>query len=231
MKKQKILVNLDSLMDTRLGCVRCINPDWVDPLLESGYISRLHNTLSFFHKDIDDVAVEERWKTRDMDVLRNSFSTNILNLLIHQCTLNNKGDPEHPEAQFISIVINTYPYQMSNDELTTLFIYLRSLFGITRLTQVHMPTVEITPSYLNGNINRFIFHDLEEWNNDHILNLPQCPIPTIIFNTPLCYRKGMEHMEAIPGHEQVAAMGYGAHLKLELMPLADYSMCPPPVIE
>lgn len=227
MKKQKILVNLDSLMDTRLGCVRSINPDWVDPLLEGGYLKRLHNTLSFFNKDINDRAVEERWKTRDMEVLRNSYSTNILNLLIHQCSINNNSDPEHPEAQYISIVVNTHPYQFTKDELVTFFIYLKSMFGIERLTQVSMPTSELTPTYLKGNINRFIFHDQEEWNDHQLLNLPHCPIPNTAFNTPLCYRKGMENTGVLPNFEKWAAMGYAAHFKLELLPLADFSICPP----
>ena len=227
MKRYKVLLNIDCLFDTKLGTVTSLNPEWGVGLLEGGYLDRLSNKLSLYNPSIDDKAVAERWALRDMEVLRLSKSTNILNLLSNYAAISNKGDPEHPEALHMSVVLNTYPYELSRKEMVTMFTYLRDILGIERLTQVFLPVLELTPTYLKGNFNKFIIYNLEEWNDSHIMSLPDCPMPYVQCNAPLCFLESMAHEPYQSGTEAAIEQQYASHLRLELLPLSDFSICPP----
>ena len=76
MRPHRIIVNLDSLLDTRLACVLMLNKDHVPPLLEKGYLERLHNKLSLIHPPISDYHVDDLFANRDVPMLKMARSTN-----------------------------------------------------------------------------------------------------------------------------------------------------------
>jgi len=207
-----------------LGCVYTVNSDWVIPLAAGGYLSRLHNTLSKFNPDIDDVAIRQRWLTRDVEVLKNSKRTNLVNLLTDYIAQSKFGDAEHPQALDYKIVLNTYPYELSKAEVKEFFICLKSLLGVDHLTRIHSPISELTPEYISANYNRFMLYDFNEWLMLHGSNLVTQKMPLVTCVVPLCYLPGMEDQREENEAQKWISAGFASALDVEFVPLADMSI-------
>ena len=208
-----------------LGCVTAINPDWVLPLIQNGYLDRLHNTLSKFNPEIDDFAVKYLWEARGIGILKLSPRTNMLDLLAAYISISATGDPEHPQALDYRLVINTYPYDFTTEELRELFICLKQILAVKQLTRIHLPLDKLTPQYLKEHFNRFIIYDFNDWLQWHNDALITYKIPLVVCVAPLCYLPGME--DSKDDDKLVAkwaSAGFSSVVDLEFIRLADVSV-------
>lgn len=223
MKDHKILISLDCLVDTRLACVIYQNPDWATALVEKGYISRLHNTFSKINSAIDDKIIEDIWDNRTADILPLARPTNMVKLLstyILQSTINEK----HPSSLNYKITINTYPYDLTKYEIKEYFECFLVLLNTKNITRVHAPPSDITPQYLKGHFDRFIYHDFNEWSVVQQSNIIENPIPLITIAVPLCCVKGKEDLTDELTAERETRKYFSNLLDLEFYRLADISI-------
>jgi len=224
MQTIKILINLDCFFDVKLATVIEVNEDWVLPLFDNGYITRQHNTLSLLNPEINDSVLEERWKTRDISLLKLTKRTALIKILSDYISQSKEGDPEHPQSVEFKLVINTYPYEFTKKEIKELFICLREILYTEAITRVHIPIGNLTPSYIKSSYDRFVIYNLDEWLLIHGNNLLENPMPLVTCMTPFCYRKGMENTgEGEEARRQIPA-SLAPFLDLELINLGDVSV-------
>lgn len=224
MKDCKVLISLDCLLDTVLGTIDEIAPKAVIPLLENGYLNRIHNTLSMFCKDIDDIAFRERYASRDISILKRSKKTSLVGILAAHVGEYDEFN-EHPEAQNYKFVINTYPYNINDYEIKELFITLKMLLNVQYLTRVHLPISSITPEYLITNkFNRFIIPSFDEWVTINGALLKTTRIPFITCVAPLCYAPGKELLGEEDAVMKWTSAGFSPYLDVEFITLADTSI-------
>ena len=226
MKTEKILINIDCIFDTLLGCVFAVNPDWVTPLAQSGYIGRVHNTLSLLYSEIDDELVRQRYLERDIEILQQSRRTNMLTLLADYIRQSNHN-PDHPEALDYQVTINTYPYEIEAADLREMFGFIKDILDVAVLNHIHVPLSKLTPSYIKSYYSRFIIYSLNEWTELHGPALVDCKIPKVTCVVPLCYRAGMELKGDMQEAMKWTSAGFSSALDVEFVNLSDMSVCIP----
>ena len=227
MASMRILVNIDCLFDTLLATVMAVNIDWVDTLVRNGYISRQHNTLSKFNEAIDDSAITARYLVRDLAILKLSKRTNLVNLLTTYIAQSTGGDQAHPQTLDYKLVINTYPYNLSNAELKELFTCLKEILGVETLNRVHIPIAELTPAYIKQHYHRFIIYDFNEWVMVHGPALALLKMPLVTCVIPLCYLPEMDAAQEAREVTKWTTAGFASVLDVEFVTLADMSVCIP----
>ena len=243
MRPLRIIVGLDSLLDTRLACIHMLNHEHVEPLLKNGYRTRYHNKLSLLYDKISDSHVEELFSSRDLPMLKVSRATNLVNLLSDRILESSKLGEKSPLSREVHIVLNTYPYNLTNELVRIYVEEFARIFRTTKITRIHLPSKELTPEYLKKNFSRLIVHNLDEWTEAQSENLKITPIPLFtviapgIINDPIAFankikEKHLEfnlvnatkYMEASLEHfkRQVSNL-----IELEFYQLCDFSLTLP----
>ncbi len=226
MKRCKILINIDTLFDTYLGTVTKIYPDIVLSLIKKGYFLRKHNKLSLIEGSISDNLINETYKNRDMDILRLSGRTNIVNI-ITKYIMQSQSNKEHPASVEYSLVINTFPYNLNKEELKELFYCFKYVFNLEAITRVHIPIKDITIKLLKDNFNRFILYDFNEWYGYRLKEFETIRIPHVNIVFPLWFMEGNENCEEIEEVIKWTTSGLSSLMDIEYVTLADMSYCPP----
>lgn len=225
MAHYRILVNLDCLLDVRLACVRQVNNDWVLPLVEKGYLNRNHNTLSLIYKEIDDQLILDQWNKRDIETLKLSNRTRLIDTLADYVNDESSENSNSPNQDTYKVTINTYPYQFEKEDLTELFQGLKFLLGVSSIGRIHLPNNELTITYLRERFEKFIIYDFDEWYNEDIQNeLKEKPAKDLTCVRPFCYVKGQEHNTEEQECIKWVTAAFSQHLDIEFITLNEVSL-------
>ena len=240
-KELRIIVNLDSLFDTRLGTIVRINPTWVGPLIKGGYHSRIHNHLSLINKDIDNDIVTEVFNNRDVDTLKVSKATNIVNLLEIKIREHLMLMESTPHKKDIVIIINTYPYNLTTETVRNIIGTLSDIWNTKNIRRIHISDKDLTPEFLTKKYNRLITHDLDSWLVPNVKKLEITPIPLFNLTVPTFINdiiefrlalqkknKNIPEKDLIAGIIEIQRRKMASLLELETCPLSDYSVTLPP---
>ena len=73
--KQYLLIDLDALLDTRLGCLIRHRPQAAADVDMGAYRGRLHDRLWEFCDDVSEAQWRQWWAERDVGVLKSSLAT------------------------------------------------------------------------------------------------------------------------------------------------------------
>jgi len=162
-KLKRVLVTLDSLLDTRLGTVALLNPDWAEALLNSGgYQRRIGNKLSRICPMIDDDAVDEAWAARSVSSLLRSGPTPIMAVLrgsVAEFALPGEhGSPGHQ----LEIVVNYHPYLLTEEELVMQRDIIKTVTGCHKVRHVFVPLDEFSPDTFDP-YESVVYHELDDW--------------------------------------------------------------------
>jgi hypothetical protein len=242
MRVQKLLVTLDSLMDTRIACVHLLDHTHTGKLLRNGYMKRVHNKLSLFVPEINDDAVDELFSIRDVPVLKLARPTNVVNLLAERILEAKLLQDKSPENKEVKIVLNTYPYNLSKQEVYDFVKGFSDILQTKNITRVHLPIEELTPEYLLPNYSAYITHDLNEWIAIHEVNVNKLKMPLFTIISPGYFRDITELRNLFIEHSvQMTESNINKHLQaglnafkknvaqfveLEFYPLSDFSVTP-----
>jgi hypothetical protein len=137
MQSKKVYVDIQSLLDLRMGALVTISPEFAFALSEdfSYYDRRVEKfgseSLGYLDKDKYD-AVCRKYKEV---ILRNSILTKAHLFVLDLCCTLAEKELGTPTAKPIEIAVNTYPYTFTPKEITELILcltqYLGNLFVIT----------------------------------------------------------------------------------------------------
>jgi len=160
----RLLVDLDSIFDTRLSVLYSISPDLAEQAIKSGYLNRVSNK----YPDISVETFNERYKVRTKADLKNALVTPIIKIISDFAYTTISNSISGPIKERPVIILNTYPYVLSEDE-KKLFINL--LFTITKtyaeIEIINFSPDDITPKYLKDNINLVVMYSGLDWLDLH----------------------------------------------------------------
>lgn len=191
MTDQAILVDLDSLLDTRLGTLALIDEDLAGKAAGRKYLNRNTDKMG----DVLDVeglneTFAEKYKNRDTDTLKASYLTKIP-LVINEVTsawgeLLRNG----PNVTSISVDINIYPYELSEEETSMLVTTLMSYCTIdTKVSVVSIKPEELRPALIKERWTLLFMYDFDEWLGYHYKSLMEgVKIPDVTISTPTIKR-------------------------------------------
>lgn len=186
MYSSRILIFLDALIDTRIGCVRAVNEEWVDDLVKNGYHKRMTNKLSLINPNIDDAAILARWNTRDVEVLKLGFSTEILPYIFSVIRQNKTLEQDHPDFTNTSITLNIWPYKLTKVQIDTFTEVIKGALCIEDVKCVNINIDMLSPMAIKQKYDHVILYDMNEWIGHHKDRIPKIRMPDVIITNPLC---------------------------------------------
>jgi len=164
-KPNKIYIDLDSILDTRLGTLLKLNEEAATKALEGNYLTRDRD-------EFNNVNLEEyklAYSNRDFETLTNSKITNIFKFLIPKLIIPrlNKTNPAL-YTEGLSLEVNTYPYRLSSglcEEIAkAISVWLE---GIVPVNMVYLDIPSRTPLLCKNSYIAIISYEHEGWLNYH----------------------------------------------------------------
>jgi len=155
--RQTIFTDLDSLLDTRAGCISTFGKDSLETNITPSYFDRLSDKFQI-------EGYGDRYKARDKSVLSNSSLTPIITLIMEFVASTLQNNLNSPHVFKPTVIINTYPYVL-NDEESNLVI--RIIVNKTKehadVQLVFMDYDELTPAYVRNNVSLMVMYDGVNW--------------------------------------------------------------------
>ena len=166
MKEEKIdfstiHVDLDSLVDTRLGTL--IKHNLFD-------INNREHVEQYFKREIDEFPsisfndFKDLYDKRDKSVLRLSVGTHINHLLRDFCCSTLVLPMTSPWTLKPRLCLNIYPYQLTEEEETIIMKgMIASLRDLADIYIISLSNEELTPEYVKEKFSMFIKYDMFRW--------------------------------------------------------------------
>lgn len=163
-KKSKLLVDLDSLLDTRLALIYQKGTGFTDRALGSNYYQRTIDSFPGLPFD----KFREAYKAREKTLLQNAVLTKI-NFLVREFVMSTlqqvTTSPFHMQPV---VLVNTYPYVLTEVEETSIIRAVVSMTGgRADVGVVNLSPQEVTPKYLKREISLAIMYEGAQWVETH----------------------------------------------------------------
>lgn len=200
---RKVMTDIDTLLDTRLGVVNLISPEGAEYMLKHGNYWERENdfwevlTNGLVSREAFNKAWRERGAGNSADVINNSVLTNIqpfiMRILAEDLVLrsNQMGD----ENDEVVLVINTWPYALSPDNVEDMRDIAVYLFGeMTPIEIVEIPMEKITPGFLDESYAAYITYSFIDWIKYHFEELSRARMNCFNFISPRIYENDVSKL-------------------------------------
>lgn len=188
--KQVILVELDSLLDTRMGTLLQLDPTYAQELLVSNaYFTRVSDEFSSPRFSQEEFKARYRW--RNEDTLKQSLRTPVL-IRLHEMILELEAMAINtPFVERVAVEINSYPYKLDPAVIDAFISSIACFVGPTaELSMVSYKPEDLSPQSIKAQgWTGLIFYDFDHWFTLHAEKLAQCDIHDVVFIVPaLCVK-------------------------------------------
>ena len=179
-KKQCLLVDLEALVDTKIGVIATISEAEAVSVIESDWCtsdsSRVYDFCS-----VTKEAFEEAWAARDAEALSLSRPTGLVKEMIGVLTLTEASHSMRPMLDEPEVHINIYPYRLDGDVQEELLYSLHELWGTElRITLTYISPAELSPSRLVERYAAWYNSDFNGWYSLHSAALMVKCIPSFL---------------------------------------------------
>lgn len=162
-----MLVELDSILDTRLGVLLDIDPEKVPTILAKYYHDRLWDVFP----EVDLLTYQRKYRERNTSILKNSWATPMVDLMKDFVFKTLKQTLRTPFHKLPKLDINVYPYGLSDEEAAVVI----SAIATTTEEQCDVQIVSYSPEDLNPVFlkNRYevvMMYDFHTWLETHSQN-------------------------------------------------------------
>lgn len=219
-----VLIELDALLDTRIAVIAGLGDAALDSVMRSDY----HNRLMDVFENVDETLFNERYQNRDKTVLANAVLTPMGQMLKEFAFKTLKQMVETPFHYQPKIMLNVYPYKLTEDESKVLIASIIDITGGKADVQVIDVSYEdITPSYVKANLSILVLYEYYKWLEIHSENekFKHATCPEVTLLGPAIYFKKPDNMpnndtEAFEAMQTLASPLIG----LRLLPIENFSM-------
>lgn len=178
--KQRVLIELDALLDTRLSTIALLNPVAAKGLVSNDkYYNRMSDEFNLLDESINMEAYREAYAKRDVVTLMGARPTALVLLIAHQIRdLELRLFKGEPDITALAVDINTHPYQLQSDEIEALLKAIREVCSINVcLEQVYIPPDKLTTTYIkNSNWAAIYLYNFTEWDTGYLATLTESPV-------------------------------------------------------
>lgn len=169
-RKQVILIDMDVLLDTRFGTLAYLYPDKMSGLLSNGYRERFHDQFDVIEPSIDMSKFASIYDNRDKSVLAISKLSSFMIPLIeiikeYEWEMSYELDG----CREVDLVVNSYPYELTDDEVHQFLDGLRKRLGF----MIDIKFLNRDPKSLNivtllyEGFTQYIMYHFNDWVRHH----------------------------------------------------------------
>lgn len=183
-RKEGIYVELDVLLDTRLGTLAKLDPKLADTALDGNYHSRRDDNFP----GVDIQAYKDAYANRDVETLALSTVTNAVLLIKNLASTLNEQAVARPYHDGVRITVNVYPYQLSGEECEAIQKAILIWLGNSSpVDLISVAPIDLTPSYCKGQYSMMIMYEYEQWMEMQTKAFEKTRIPEITLFVPAIY--------------------------------------------
>lgn len=181
-----ILVDLDAILDTRLGTLGVLDEGIGKKMsLSRLYVERETDVFSKIDPNVDDSKYNDLYLKRNENTLRLSVMTDIpyqlgigLRSLIPQVN-NGLIDGN------IEIVINTYPYKLSSDIKRLIARGVKMYIeDPVRVVSKYIDVYALTPNSIKDTYDEWYAYDIDQWLAIHQTEILTCKMKKVMITLP-----------------------------------------------
>lgn len=182
-----MLVELDSILDTRLGVLLELDAEKVPAILAKDYHERLWDVFP----EVDLLAYQDRYSKRDKKVLKNSWVTPMMDLAFDFVMKTLQQTLKTPFHKSPKLDVNIYPYVLTEEEES---IILSAVVASTKdqcdIEIVSYSPEQLNPVFLKNNYEVVMMYDYQEWLEVHSKNglWKKYSCPNVAVMAPLMYK-------------------------------------------
>jgi hypothetical protein len=222
MTNQTILIDLDAILDTRLGTVSRISQGAAAAVMNNGYWERDEDNFSKLSGgEILNDEYAELYRKRDVETLKRSALTRIVDVLGPVTKALQEKQAARVEVKDICLKINIAPYEVTVAEGDEIATAMRAYVAVNTIIEVvNIPLEKLTPDNLDALCDIYIFYDYNEWFKVHGNRLLEKPIPMMTIMVPML----MANKDSVTDNDLLDKDTGMAHdpFKLHQMILAEY---------
>ncbi len=156
-----ILTDLDCIFDTRLGTLVNLSDEIADQVFsENKYYDRLEDSFG----SIDKETFYSFYKKRNKLILANSPLTKVMAFIQEFILGTLKNSINSPFKYEPKLIVNTYPYKLTDDEekrILANLIYLTDEKCVIEIT--HTDPLDIEPVFIKKNIAVWLSYEYQDW--------------------------------------------------------------------
>jgi len=184
-KLETIYVELDAILDTRLGTISKINSDIASSLLLS---EKYHTRDEDAFVGIDYDLFKEQYRNRDVDTLKRSVITGVLQLVKQLANDLTEQAIQRPFHEGCTIAVNYYPYKLTVEEQEE--FRLAIMAWTQKLIPVELISIsptKLTPEYCKNSFSLMVVYEYEDWMNCQSERFKTTRLPEITMLAPAIY--------------------------------------------
>lgn len=194
MSKQRALIDINMLLDTRDGVIRQIDSKIADALVGSNvYRKRHHDNFDLLtNGQVSREQYQEMYNAFDADTLGASKMTDFVYHFRQDMVEAANRMERGVGITDISVDINLYPYNnLMPEEITILRRSIRRYIPSTiPVNMINVPWSEITPSIVNRSYEMMAIYNHEDWLIPNQKLLIEQRLPTTVLLTPTIASSG-----------------------------------------
>jgi hypothetical protein len=218
--KQGVYVELDVLLDTRLGTIARISEDAAIKTLENGYHTREIDMFEF----VDTEAFKTLYAQRDSSTLSKSMCSGAIELIRDLVGLLSEQAQLTPYHSGARVVVNTYPYSLSAEEQSEIGKAIAVwMNGLALVELVDLKPEELTPNHCKSNFAMMLMYEYEHWMEMHTEAFRTTQLPEVKLLVPMLYFKARPSAEELAQCIKEAAHPMHA-LEIQASPLIGLQM-------
>lgn len=181
---ETIYIDLDCLLDTRLATLGMLSEDAATNALNNKY----HERESDFFKGIDLEEYKILYKNRNVMTLKNSMCTNAVFLLRKLINDITEQSITMPYYDGVKIIINTYPYELSNKEKVNIEKSVRAwVRNMAPVDSISISKKNLTPYLCKSNFSMLIMYEYAEWLDLQAKEFENIKLPDRYLFAPALY--------------------------------------------
>jgi hypothetical protein len=187
-KVANILVELDAILDSRLGTLYSIYPDKIDNILKNGYHTRIIDKFSLLDKSVDDKKIEEAYHNRNVDILANARITEFAAVLKGISLSMESEAITTPFIEGSKVTVNIYPYVFTVEWIEKLKDLVKNHLGVlTGVDVVSLPPESLTPSFIKHEFDMVVLYNFQKWLKENQKALLEVKTPAVVMLAPAIY--------------------------------------------
>lgn len=190
-----IYLDLDSILDTRIGTIAYHDSDLAARILNSGkYFNRNYDDF----EGLDNKTFMEWYKARDSEVLPYSVLTNVSFLLKRLVKDSIYTDTVNPTDEHLVIHLNIHPYSLTEQEIEDMSMCMKYItMSYCSIVIIDEPMSALTPKLCKEKYDIMIMYDFQDWLILHGDDLARNRMPQVSLIVPKVYKGEKPTKESI----------------------------------
>lgn len=199
---QRILVELDALLDTRIATISRIHPE--------SAVALLHDPR-YYERVIDDFeplvgitkeAFRQAYAQRDVEILEQSRLTELPLMLNEIIKRMEQESDTTPFVESVTVDVNIWPYELSDEERDEIAVAMMAHVGNqTLVNTVRLPPEQLTPPYIKQRYSGMILYNFRDWMQPHMETFKKFLMPRVTVLAPALF------YDQVPTRDDIASEG------------------------